>query len=672
MLKKILWPAIRLMGQLSYAAKFGLISFLFMVPLVFLSGQVFYASYQSLQKTERELVAVDHIKQIMGIVYSIENYRNHASPLIFQSDPDLKRLVAEYRAEVDSKFSEIIQAIDHDELIEQLTAFKKDNFSKLSVDGDSRTPTLMDQFTFYQAIIDKLYLIINKYAQSTGIALDSDPEIQQLMIIALTKSPEVRNAAGLGQAAGIFAMIEKYLQSLTYDLMNDVYEEMAAVETSINLVAASFEELGLLALAEQAQNSGKGLVKIQTKLDDEVIAAVDVVMPWTEFDSFSQPKIKALTTLDNSIFPLVARKFKARLDDQRSHMLMTASVLLTVMVIIIYLYSAFFLSVQYSIARFFSAAQKIAKGDLTQVISFDGKDEMGQLRDAFNEMTSEVRGILSTVKETAENVGEKVSDVEAIANSSRDAANSQMAETEEVANTITDMAERAITVVTMAGEAEQAALSGADRSTQAGKVVNNVIGDVQQLSEEMSNSMEAVNRLADNSSNISSILGTIKGIAEQTNLLALNAAIEAARAGEQGRGFAVVADEVRTLASRTQGSAEEIDSLIKEVQQNIQRAVETMEVNRVMVDKTVDSSGQVGDALESIQGSMHEIQSKTLEIVSTASNQQETAKALDSNLSVIREHGEETVKNVEGTVNAVRQTQSLTESLSQRVERFKV
>jgi methyl-accepting chemotaxis protein len=224
----------------------------------------------------------------------------------------------------------------------------------------------------------------------------------------------------------------------------------------------------------------------------------------------------------------------------------------------------------------------------------------------------------------------------------------------------------------MAGFAEQAALSGADRSTQAGEVVHNVISDVQHLSEEMSNSMEAVNRLADNSTNISSILGTIKGIAEQTNLLALNAAIEAARAGEQGRGFAVVADEVRTLASRTQGSAEEIEGLIKEVQQNIQRAVDTMEVNRTMVDKTVDSSGQVGEALESIQGSMREIQSKTLEIVSTASNQQEAAKALDNNLSVIREHGEETVQNVEGTVNAVRQTQSLTESLKQRVERFKV
>jgi len=672
MLKTILWPAFRLMGQLSYAAKFGLISFLFMVPLVFLSGQVFYASYQSLKKTESELIAVHNIHKIMDVVYAIEDYRNHAAPLVFQQDAELKSRMLDYRSNVDKQFKKALSEIDNKELNEQLLIFKKNNFSKLSIDGDSRTPTFPDQFKFYQQVIDQLYLVLNQYAQRTGLALDSDPEIQQLLLITLANTPVIRDATGLGYAAGIFAMIEKYLQSMTYDFLNDVFDQIVAVEPDVKLVTSSLEGLGLLAEAEQANKSGKGMIDVQLALDDEVIAAVNVSMSWTQFEVFSQPKIKALRELDNMILPLIGKKLQTRLDDQTSHMLFTATVLLTVMVIIIYLYSAFFLSVQYSIARFFSAAQKIAQGDLTQIISFDGKDEMGQLRDAFNEMTSEVRGILSTVKETAENVGEKVAEVETIANSSRQAVNTQMAQTEEVANTISDMSERAITVVTMAGEAEQAALSGGERSTQAGEVVLNVISDVQHLSEEMSNSMEAVNRLADNSTNISSILGTIKGIAEQTNLLALNAAIEAARAGEQGRGFAVVADEVRTLASRTQGSAAEIEGLIKEVQQNIQRAVETMEVNRTMVDKTVESSGQVGEALESIQGSMQEIQSKTLEIVSTASNQQEAAKALDNNLSVIREHGEETVKNVEGTVNAVRQTQSLTESLTQRVERFKV
>ncbi len=672
MFKKVLWPAIRLMGQLSYAAKFGLISFLFMVPLVILSGQVFYASYQSLKKTESELVAVYNIQEIMAVVYAIEDFRNHAAPLIFQQDAELKARMLDYRGSVDIQFKKAMNKIDNTELKEQLTVFSKNHLSKLSIDGDSRMPTLPDQFNYYQQVIEQLYLVINKYAQSTGLALDSDPEVQQLMLITLSNSPVIRNAAGVGYAAGIFAMIEKYLQSMTYDLMNDVFDQMSGVGPDIQLITSSLESLGLVTIAQQAKIAGAGMTDIQMTIDEEVIAATNINMTWLEFEAFSQPKIEALKSLDNTLFPLIAKKLQTRLDEQNSHMVTTAISILAVLLVIIYLYSAFFLSVQYSIARFYAAAQKIAKGDLTQVISFDGKDEMGQLRDAFNEMTSEVRGILSVVKETADNVGEKVSDVEVIANSSRESVNTQMVQTEEVANTITDMSERAHMVMTMAGEAEKSALSGADRSTQAGKVVLNVITDVKQLSEEMSHSMEAVNRLADNSTNISSILGTIKGIAEQTNLLALNAAIEAARAGEQGRGFAVVADEVRTLASRTQGSAEEIDALIKEVQQNIQRAVDTMEVNRTMVNKTVDSSGLVGEALESIQISMKDIQSKTLEIVSSSSNQQEAAKALDNNLLVIREQGGETVQNVEGTVKAVRQTQALTESLKERVERFKV
>ena len=672
MLKTILLPAIQLMGRLSYAAKFGLISFLFMVPLVFLSGQVFYSSYQSLQKTENELIAVDNIQYMMNVIYALEDYRNYATPLVFKPDTELAKRVSGYRENVDRQLNKAIDIIENDSLKEQLSTFKKNNLTKLSIDGDARTPTMPDQFKFYQEVIDQLYLVINKYAQSTGLSLDSDPEIQQLLIISLSNSPVIRDAASIGYAGSIFAMIEKYLQSGTYDFLNDIYDRISAAVPNIQLVTSSLESMDLNNIAEQFRKASDGMLDIQKTLDEEIIAATSITMDWTDIESMAQAKIEAIRDLDSLLLPLIEKKLQTRLDDQTSHMFLTASVLITIIVLITYLYSAFFLSVQDSIARFFSAAQKIAKGGLTQVIDFKGKDEMGQLRDAFNEMTSEVRGILSTVKDTAENVDDKVSDVETIANNSRNSVNTQMVQTEEVANTISDMSQRASTVVIMAEEAENAALSGADRSEEAGRVVDNVISDVQQLSEEMKNSMEAVNRLADNSTNISSILGTIKGIAEQTNLLALNAAIEAARAGEQGRGFAVVADEVRTLASRTQDSAEEIDGLIKEVQQNIQRAVDTMEINRTMVNKTVDSSGQVGEALESIQGSMHEIQRKTLEIVSSASSQQEAAKALDNNLSVIREQGGETVDNVEGTLNAVRQTQSLTASLKERVERFKV
>ena len=608
----------------------------------------------------------------MSVVYALEDYRNYAAPAVFKPDDELIARVKSYRLNVDNQLKKAMSAIENEELNQQLDMFKKSQFDKLSTEGEARLTTMPDQYKSYQSVMDQLYLIINQYSQNTGLALDSDPEIQQLLLISQVNMPIIRNAAGIGYAASIYAMIEKYLQSATYDFLNDIYDQMSVAIPDIELVNTNLEGLKLINIAEQAKLASEGMIDIQMKLDEEVIAATRVTIDWIDIETATQNKIQALRDIDNLLLPLIAQKLQQRLDGQTAQMTQTALVLLAVLLIIVYLYSAFFLSVQDSIARFFRAAQKIAKGDLTQVIRFEGKDEMGQLRDAFNEMTSEVRGILSTVKDTAESVGEKVLSVETIANNSRNSVNTQMVQTEQVATTISLMSERAITVVTMAEDAEKAALSGADRSLQAGKVVNNVISDVQQLSAEMKNSMEAVNRLADNSTNISSILGTIKGIAEQTNLLALNAAIEAARAGEQGRGFAVVADEVRTLASRTQDSAQEIDGLIQEVQQNIQRAVDTMEINRKMVSKTVDSSGQVGEALESIQGSMEEIQKKTLEIVSSASSQQEAAKALDNNLSVIRQQGEETVDNVEGTVTAVHQTQSLTQSLTERVERFKV
>ena len=235
------------MGQLSYAAKFGLISFLFMVPLVFLSGQVFYASYQSLMKTESELAAIHNIQKVMSVVYSLEDFRNHAAPLVFQKDTELNERMLGYRSVVNKQLKQAINDIDNEDLKEQLEQFKATNLSKLSIDGDARMPTMSDQFKYYQQVIDQLYLVINKYAQSTGVALDSDPEIQQLLIISLTNSPVIRNAAGLGYAAGIFAMVEKYLQSMTYDFLNDVFDSLAAVEPDIQLVCSSLEGLCLIA-----------------------------------------------------------------------------------------------------------------------------------------------------------------------------------------------------------------------------------------------------------------------------------------------------------------------------------------------------------------------------------------------------------------------------------------
>ncbi|MEE3189652.1 MAG: methyl-accepting chemotaxis protein, partial [Pseudomonadota bacterium] len=517
-----------------------------------------------------------------------------------------------------------------------------------------------------------IYLTARQYAQTSGLTLDSDDTVQRLTSTLLIDLPQVERAAGLGHSAGIYAFAEQYLQSSTYDLMNLIYDEILAAEQGTELVMANAEVTGDAALADNARNVLAFLNDLRMTLDEEVIMAASIERPWQDFHNYYLEASSVFDNMRGNAFPLLQTRLEERLAGQTTRVTTLVTVLLVTLSIIVYLYLSFFMSVRATIKSFTRTAGVVAGGDFTRRIEVVGSDEMGQLRDAFNQMIDNIRQTLTAVKDSASEVGINVSEVESIADRSREAVTVQLAQTNEVSTTIEEVAESAADVSRLAEEAEEAARSGQGKSDEAGKVVTRVMGEVGRLSDEMENSMAAVNRLAENSTSISSILETIKGIAEQTNLLALNAAIEAARAGEQGRGFAVVADEVRTLASRTQGSAQEIETLISDVQENIVKAVDTMRVNRDMVDATVKNSVQVSDTLAEIQQSMGDIQQRTDRIAGTAGQQREAATRLRTNLSEIRSTGEETSRNAEGTVQAVAKTRSIAESLGNKVDQFKV
>ncbi len=207
---------------------------------------------------------------------------------------------------------------------------------------------------------------------------------------------------------------------------------------------------------------------------------------------------------------------------------------------------------------------------------------------------------------------------------------------------------------------------------QANEVVTETLSQITALAEEIMRSTEVINTLSENSENIASMLAVIKGIAEQTNLLALNAAIEAARAGEQGRGFAVVADEVRTLASRTQASAQEIDEVMTSIHKGISSAVEVMGNSHVMAQDTVESSSQVRVALEQIVEMVRNISQINGQISTSASEQTQVARAIDENVLKINDLGRETVTDAQQTVAAIKEVIQLTESLQEKMDRFQV
>lgn len=670
-MKVLMWPAIKLMSNLSYAAKFGLISVLFMVPMIVLSAQVFLAAFDSLGKTQQELEGLHTAEELYHFAHQLENYRDIAAVVPFQADHALTQEEQRLKQQLTQAFQTLSQQVADVDTQENLQHWSNEFFPRLQTTGEQRQPTFNDQVRYYQMAIDEFYVLINQYNQKVGLALDADGYIQRL-ISMLNLLPNLNKATGLVHGAGVYAFIEQYLQSTTFDMVNGAYDQLIVAESDLQLLRNNANYIKHPELTARVDGVAGVLDHLRNKIDDEIISAPYLTAEWQTFDRDYQEQLEILLAVERSVLPLIEERLEERYQHQFSRIVVLAFVLIAALSVILYLYLAFFVSIRHTIQKFTDTAGVVARGDLTKQVGFYGKDEMAQLRDAFNSMVSNIRTTLETVKDGTDSVSSNVNDVENIANRSRTAVQEQLEQIEQISRIINEMAEHAGQVANLAEEAEVAAKEGHTKTDDSAQVVSQVMVQIDQLSAEMSHSMEAVNRLAANSDSISSILVTIKNIAEQTNLLALNAAIEAARAGEHGRGFAVVADEVRTLASRSQGSAQEIEGLIKEVQNNIVSTVDTMETNRTMIAQTVEQSGVVTATLKEVQSSIAAIRSKTAAIVNSATEQQNHALSLENNLQQVRAGGQLTADNAEGTVSEVRKTQQITDALSQRVAQFKV
>jgi methyl-accepting chemotaxis protein len=316
---------------------------------------------------------------------------------------------------------------------------------------------------------------------------------------------------------------------------------------------------------------------------------------------------------------------------------------------------------------------RIADNDLTSDVPQTGyKDEVGLLAEAIKVMQGKLTRRIQEIAEVTRKVNASVETMSAIVEHTSMGVQQQHSETEQVATAMNEMTATVHEVARNTAAAASAASQADQEVGNGSQVVKQTIASIGKLADEVRKGADAIGRLETDSNNIGAVLDVIKGIAEQTNLLALNAAIEAARAGEQGRGFAVVADEVRTLAQRTQSSTREIQQMIEKLQDGAKEAVRVMHESRTQAEASVAQASQAGRSLDSIRTAVSTIHDMSTQIASAAEEQGAVAEEINRNIVNISQVVEQTASGAAQTATAGEDLGRLAEQLQAVVNRFKL
>ncbi|MAH00958.1 MAG: chemotaxis protein [Pseudomonadales bacterium] len=502
------------------------------------------------------------------------------------------------------------------------------------------------------------------------------------VLLASFTVPIVSDGEFMGIAGADLSM--EFLQQMLHESNQDLYDgqgEQALVSASGRLVAFTGEgakpgdhaslvldQMEMDAIAAVGR-SNEPLFQIESEGVDHLQLIMPVTLPGTDV------RWSLLIKLPLAV---VMQDFN-QLDTELTDMRQQDSMLLTGIGLLVALAGlGVMVLLAYGLAK--PARQLVAmlddiakgEGDLTKRLNVERADELGDIARGFNAFLDKLQGMIREVVGSVQQVTDASEHTADIALRTNDGVQRQLSEIDLVATAVTEMTATAQDVARNASQAVSAAQNADGSASHGREVVRATSETIQNLSQDIQRAVDSVQALARDSENITGILDTIRGIAEQTNLLALNAAIEAARAGEQGRGFAVVADEVRNLAQKTQSSTEEIQHMIEQLQNGTRETVKVMEQSRARTDQSVLQAEEADAALTSITQAVSVINDMNNQIASAAEEQSAVAEDINRNVMTIDTVAKDVAKGADEASQASASLTKLAEHQRRLINQFKV
>ena len=676
-MNSVLYPAIALMNRLSFGMKFSLISVLFFLPMLVTNYYLVRESYDAFVDTRTELQSLELLKQSQKMRQELERLNDlyEINAVLGQSGEadKLAALIAPLEKSISETLDALTSPSDDAQKIEEFNAQR--DAIKTALDAVAAESSLRSKAGLVVKALDNAEVFIKFVASQSGLSQDSDLTVRQMAELLTTATPPVTEALSKGRALGSYSLGQGILGSSDSTKLDEMLAQLEQLHAEYGFKLQSALDGNARArneLSTAAEASRASLMEISGVLEEQLLMADTLDAPWQGFFDQLSAAIDKTYTFNDQMLGFLDHELSQRLEGKRTQMVLLVVALVSVFLAIGYLYGAFYVSTRATLKGFGSTLNQVAAGDMTVRVNVHSQDELGELGEVFNGTVAKIRDLIDLVGQTVVEVERQADRVELVSGESSQAVTAQRGQIEQVATAMNEMSATAQEVARSAAAAVSSAQSVNDETVSGRAMVESQVGSIQRLASEIDQSVGVINQLAADSASISQVLDVIKGIAEQTNLLALNAAIEAARAGEQGRGFAVVADEVRNLAKRTHQSTEEIEQMIGRLQNGVGATVTAMNGSHQMVESTVNQSAQVQQALENILGAVGMIVDQNQQIAAAAEQQTAVAHDIDMNIVEINQAGERTAEGAVQTEQASRQLSDQVARLKELISAFRV